>query len=164
MVVVVGDDPLPLRCSDCFALENMSLARLTPELLRFFSVVGLGPASLLLRPVGVDPFPAGVAAAAEASSPRTGAAVAGEDAGACLDESTLAGLSMAAPSSSLLEPNIRFNKPPPPAWEEKLRLLFPARVKVSRSQLRRSDGQLSAALRCREVEVVYAKAARLEVT
>jgi hypothetical protein len=54
----------PLKCSEFFALENMSLARDTPLERRFFSVVGvvLLLASLLLRSVDVVPLPVALAA------------------------------------------------------------------------------------------------------
>jgi hypothetical protein len=124
----VGEEPL--KCSEFFALENMSLARLTPELLRFFSAVGFVPASMLFRSVGRDPLPEDLLPPRDASSNAVVAVDAADDwVGLVLSPG--AGASTAATSSSFPEPNIRFSKPPPPAWEEKLLRLFPARLKVS---------------------------------
>jgi hypothetical protein len=123
----VGDEPL--KCSEFFALENISLARLTPELLRFFSVVGVEFASLLpFRSVEAAPLPEGITDAPSAGIEDVGGAVVV----AGFELSPVVGPSTAVTSSSLPEPNMRFNKPPPPGWEEKLLRLFPARVKDSR--------------------------------
>ena len=121
---LLGEEPgagaafgLGLKCSDCFALENMSLARDTPLLRRFFSVFGF-EASLALRsnPLpGAPPMAVSVVVAAGAG-PR---------------ESPVAGPSLTASSSSFPgdDPNMRFSKPP---LLEKLRRLLPARLKDSR--------------------------------
>jgi hypothetical protein len=124
----VGDEPL--KCREFFALENISLARLpTPELLRFFSVVGVGPASLLFLSVEADPLPEVFAPPTAASS--AGAMFVGEAvASAGFEGSLLVAPSTVVTSSSLPAPNMRLSRPPPPAWEEKLLLLFPARLKI----------------------------------
>ena len=122
LVAVVGEEPL--RCSDCFALENISLARDdTPLLRRFFSVVGVEPASLGLRSLEEDPLPA------VPDTPGAPLSVVGAAAG--FGASLAVGPSTAASSSSLPGevPNILFSRPP---WLEKLRRLFPARLMVSR--------------------------------
>jgi hypothetical protein len=122
----LGDE---LKCSEFFALENISLARLTPELLRFFSVVGVEFASPLpFRSVEADPLPEGITDAPSVGIEDVGGAVVV----AGFELSPVVGPSAAVTSSSLPEPNMRFSKPPPPGWEEKLLRLFPARVKASR--------------------------------
>lgn len=121
----------PLRWREFFALENMSRARLTPELRRFFSAVGVDPASLPFLSVEAAPLPEGFALLRGASSVGI-EDVGGGVAAAGFVLSPAVGPSTGATSSSFPEPNMRLSKPPPPAWEEKLRRLFPARLKNSR--------------------------------
>lgn len=107
-----------LKCNDCFALENISLARDTPLLRLFFSVLGF-EASLALRS---SPLP---------EPPIVESFV--EAAGAGPRGSFTAGPSFTATSSSFPGevPNMRFSKPP---LLEKLRRLLPARLKDSRQR------------------------------
>jgi hypothetical protein len=107
-VVLVGEEPP--RCSDCFALENMSRARDTPLLRRFLSVGA--EASLDLRSMEAEPLLVVFVAPAAALS-ATGAAGFGA--------SLLAGVSMVEFSSSFALPNIFESRPP---WA--LRRLLPA--------------------------------------
>ena len=101
--VEVGEEPP--KCSDCFALENMSRARDTPLVRRFLS--GGAAESLPLRSVAAEPLLA--------------PCVSVEDAAAGLGASLAAGVSMAELSSSFAFPNIFESKPP---WA--LRRLLPA--------------------------------------
>jgi hypothetical protein len=112
----VGEPEEPPRCSDCFALENISRARDTPLLRRFLSVGA--EASLGLRSIDVDPL---LAVFAPPAAPLS-VAVAAAGRGASL----FAGISVAELSSSLVFPNIFESKPP---WA--LRRLLPASLNVA---------------------------------
>ena len=120
LLLEVGEEPV--KWSDCFALENMSRARETPLLRRFFSLDG-GFVSLLLRSE-VDVLEALLPARFLSSVPVS---LAGET----LSDS-VAGLESIAESSSLLAlPNILFKRPP---CVEKLLRLLPAGLMGSRAR------------------------------
>jgi hypothetical protein len=100
LVLEVGEEPP--RCSDCFALENMSRARDTPLLRRFLSVGA--EASLGLRSMEAEPLLVVFVAPAAALSVT--------EAGVGFGASWFAGVSMAELSSSFAFPNIFESKPP----------------------------------------------------
>jgi hypothetical protein len=118
LVDEVGEDPWRFR--DCFALENMSRARNTPLLRRFFSPLGVA-SSFAFRFEGLLP-------PARLSPPLLDSA-AGVDVeifgGSATDVDSTA-LSSSFPGVDE-EPNILFNRPPE---LEKLLRLFPARLMI----------------------------------